>query len=203
MAKSGSSTVQLQPDVGAEAKIEGAETEIGEEEESYHFLSSSWTLWYHHPECDDWTLSSYKRVVDFQTVEEFWTIWEHLEEKYFFLGMFFIMRHGIKPIWEDTANISGGCWSFKVGRKFVYQTWVELAMALVGNTLQVEPITATTTEIQPSLVVNGISISPKKGFSIVKVWNNLSQYSDLTLLSDKIPNIILKDGIYKAFTENS
>lgn len=166
------------------------------EEIVYNFLSSSWTLWYHHPECNDWTLSSYKKIVDFQTVEEFWTIWEHLEEKYFFLGMFFIMRNGIKPTWEDTANIGGGCWSFKVGKKLVYTTWVELAMALVGNTLQ-------NTTCDSLLILNGISISPKKGFSIIKVWNNLSQYKNSDLLSNKISNIVLNDGIYKAFTENS
>ena len=45
------------------------------------------------------------------------------------------MRDGIKPTWEDPKNRQGGCFSYKVTNKHVYNVWKELSYVLVGNTL--------------------------------------------------------------------
>ena len=68
-------------------------------------------------------------------------------------GMFFIMKEGIYPLWEDNQNINGGCWSYKIIKKDAYKAWVQLAVSLIGESLSTE-----------TNFINGISISPKKGF---------------------------------------
>jgi hypothetical protein len=74
----------------------------------------------------------------------------------------FVMRDKIKPMWEDPRNRAGGCFSFKVINKQVYNAWKALVYALCGETLFMNPL--------HSKLVNGITISPKKNFCIIKVW---------------------------------
>ena len=40
-------------------------------------------------------------------------------------GMFFIMKKSVKPIWECSTNINGGCISWKVDRKNSYKSWID------------------------------------------------------------------------------
>ena len=102
------------------------------------------------------------------------------------------MRDNIKPVWEDPENVDGGCWSYKITKRDAYRAWIELSTALIGETI----LNTNTTEI------NGISISPKKGFCIIKIWNNNSKYSDTKFIVNTIPYIVNEESIYKAFSEN-
>ena len=54
------------------------------------------------------------------------------------------MKKDIFPNWEDPSNRTGGCKSFNVKSTNILNEWNEL--------------------------INGISISPKREFNIVKVW---------------------------------
>ena len=44
-----------------------------------------------------------------------------------------------------------------------------------------------------SLHVNGISISPKKNFCIIKIWNNNHKKEDVKLLSEKLTFLKFRD----------
>ena len=59
---------------------------------------------FHHPEENKWDLDSYQKIGSFSTIEEFWSM--KFNENYFHLGMFFLMREDITPIWEDSSNIN-------------------------------------------------------------------------------------------------
>ena len=76
--------------------------------------------------------------------------------------MLFIMRQNITPTWEDPMNRNGGCFSFKILNKQVPIIWKSLIYALCGETLMTDP--------KKSKNINGLTISPKKNFSIVKIW---------------------------------
>ena len=52
-----------------------------------------------------------------------------------------------------------------------------------------------------SKIVNGISISPKKAFSILKIWNRDLKSNNVNILSKKIPHVFLNSSIYKAHNE--
>ena len=85
-------------------------------------LDSKFVLWYHSVEDKSWKKESYINLCqDFPcnvigTPNQLFYIYNSIKNN-FTAGMFFLMREGIMPIWEDPANINGGCWSCKVPKK--------------------------------------------------------------------------------------
>jgi hypothetical protein len=159
----------------------------------HHRLNSSWNLWYHNPNDNNWEMDSYQCIPNIDTIEKVWEIFHIFGSSHFQSGMFFFMRGDIKPMWEDTQNVNGGCWSFRVNKKEVNKTWLELAMALLG-----ESLTSSSTN---SLTINGISISPKKSFSIIKIWNNNKELNDSILLN-QISGLNMDEIMYKPHVES-
>ena len=72
------------------------------------------------------------------------------------------MKNNIKPIWEDYENSKGGCLSYKINTDYVYEVWKKLNYYLIGETL--------INDKEIIYNINGISISPKKNFCIIKLW---------------------------------
>jgi len=129
---------------------------------NYHYLSGKWVLWAHLPHDTDWTIRSYKKIMKISSVEEIIKLNDALPEKLIKNCMLFLMRDGINPMWEDPKNKEGGCFSFKVGNKYVGKVWEKLSYSIVGETI--------TKNEKMLNIVNGITISPKKSFCIIKVW---------------------------------
>jgi hypothetical protein len=145
---------------------------------STHILGDEWTMWAHLPHDTDWSVSSYKRIHDFNSVEQSIALTETLPHKMIRNCMLFVMRKGISPTWEDKRNRDGGCFSYKVSNKIVPAIWRDLTYTMIGETL------GTTESYQKS--INGITISPKKNFCVVKVW--------MTDCKSQDPNIIKSIG---------
>jgi translation initiation factor 4E len=131
-------------------------------EPAFHKLSNKWTLWAHLPHDTNWSASSYKKIYEFESAEEAIAIFETLPPKLVMNCMLFLMRKGIVPMWEDAQNRNGGCFSYKVANKEVNQAWKQLSYVTVGETI------STNLSVLPH--VNGITISPKKNFCIIKIW---------------------------------
>ena len=109
--------------------------------------------------------------------------------------MFFIMRkideyEYVYPMWEDKNNKPGGCWSFKVYKRYIPNTWLDLSLHTVAEKLTASP--------ELSKTITGISISPKKSFSIIKIWNTDSNKKSNKLITDSIDNLNIDECIYKA-----
>ena len=102
------------------------------------------------------------------------------------------MREGIKPIWEDPKNRSGGCFSYKVSNKSVYETWKELSYVLVGDTISK----------QNSFVANvtGITISPKKNFCIIKIWMSNCANQNPAIVTNEIAGVSSQGCLFKKHT---
>ena len=130
--------------------------------DAMHKLSSTWTIYAHLPHDTDWSLKSYKTIFSTNKLEEFITMTESLPDKLISNCMLFIMKDDIKPIWEDVHNKNGGCFSYKVSNKAVPSVWRTFSYKLIGNTLFKSNKTRNN--------VNGITISPKKNFCIIKLW---------------------------------
>ena len=124
-----------------------------------HRLDSRWVYWAHSLKETDWTITGYHSLGTFGTVEEMISLHEAIPKSLMSNCMFFIMKEGIAPIWEDPANIDGGSLSYKVKSAVVPKVWEKLLFLMAGNTLTSCPDN-----------VNGISVSPKRSFSIVKIW---------------------------------
>ena len=74
-----------------------------------HRLKNKWTLWVHLPQDPDWSVKSYKKVYQFNNLEETIAITESLPEALVQNCMLFVMKDGITPMWEDIKNRNGGC----------------------------------------------------------------------------------------------
>ena len=70
-------------------------------------LKSKWVLWAHFPHDTDWSVASYKKVAEFETVESVIAVTQSLPEKLVKNCMLFLMKEGIQPIWEDPMNRDG------------------------------------------------------------------------------------------------
>jgi len=154
----------------------------------YHSLQNTWVLYYHNPEDTDWSKESYTQVIAITTVEEFWALQKTLPEQCLQSGMFFIMKKGILPIWEDPHNKNGGCWSYKISLSDVHTTWKDLTLRLIIDKLCTVPN-----------LINGISISPKKGFCVIKIWNNNHKHLEPEILSDKILALNHQEAMFIPF----
>jgi len=138
------------------------ETSLNADEEI--FLNDIWTVYFHDPFDSDWTNKSYHKIGDISTINDFWNhiigLGKNVQN-----GMFFIMREHIFPCWDDPENLKGGCMSLKVLKDEIQNFWGHLAMQLVSESLLKEEHRETLWN-----KINGISVSPKKNFCIVKIW---------------------------------
>ena len=154
----------------------------------FHPLADTWTLWAHLPHDTDWSIKSYKKIITFNTVEEAIAITRTIPEVLTTNCMLFLMRDGIKPMWEDTKNKNGGCFSYKVNNKNVASVWKNLSYTLVGECL------TTDKRLRPN--ITGITISPKKNFCIIKIWLMNRDFQNPTAISE-IEGIVPQGCIFK------
>jgi len=157
--------------------------------EDFDLISDKWALWAHVPHDTDWSINSYKLIYTMSTVQETIAVTETLPDILVKNCMLFLMRDGITPIWEDPKNRDGGCFSYKVSNKNVYDVWKELSYVLVGNTIS----------NQTSFVnsVAGITISPKKNFCIIKIWLSNCNNQNPTMVTNEVKGISPQGCIFK------
>lgn len=135
-----------------------------------HQLSDTWTLWAHLPHDTDWSLKSYNEVLTFNHIEELITLNNTIPERMIKNCMLFMMKKGIKPIWEDSENRDGGCFSYRISNKYIKNIWDELSYRVVGKNCSNNKKLLDT--------INGITVSPKKNFCIVKIWLKTSDFQN-------------------------
>lgn len=153
-----------------------------------HALPCKWAMYYHSPEDKDWSSKSYTKVMTLSTLEDFCALQSALPDFCLHYGMFFLMRNGIMPTWEDPKNTNGGCWSYKVPLSKVSNIWRDMTIQLIIEKLSSVPN-----------LINGISISPKRGFCVVKIWNRNSSQNSTSLLHPTIPSLSHADSMYMPF----
>lgn len=154
--------------------------------------SGSWTLYFHSPEETKWTLNTFISLGSMKTWKDFWTIINALDQESFSNGMFFMMRDPVPPLWENHQNIRGGYYSFRCQKKDAPEIYIDYMIAAMINQL---------TRHQ-SNYINGLSISPKRGFNIVKVWNTNAQVFNKTSdLHYRLNSIVENDVIYTPFVQ--
>lgn len=167
-----------------------------------HKLNNTWVIWYHNPSNNNWDIKSYENLYEIDSLEKYCKFENtrklHLPK--LTESMFFVMRkineyEYVYPMWEDINNKSGGCWSFKIDSNSIEQIWSILTIYLLSENLG--------NNKEYSLGINGISLSPKKGFCIIKIWNNNSNNTDINLINKDLTEYLDFDsGFYKSHVEN-
>jgi hypothetical protein len=158
------------------------------------YLNDMWTLYFHEADSSDWTLSSYVRLTDVSTVEEFWNM-SSLIHQLVSDNMFFLMREGVYPCWDDVNNMQGGSISLKVPKTEAVRAWESICKRVLGECMvNVEEVDSSN-----SSSINGVSISPKRYFCIIKIWlkdNKLQRSEQFSL-----PSWYKGDLLYKSHIE--
>ena len=167
---------------------------------SVHPLQHKWQFWAHLAKKDgsgneDWSLAGYRTICTFETMEDVVAVMESLPDRFIQNSMLFVMRDGVTPMWEDPAHCAGGCFSFKVACKHVCNVWRHLAYVLTGETVSAQPAFMRS--------VTGISVSPKRGSSTVKIWMATTAYQNPQLITDCIRNLTLQGCLFSEFGKHT
>jgi hypothetical protein len=153
-------------------------------------LYDKWCVYYHLPQDKTWDLASYKTIhpgVD--SVEQAAALMQFTGDSTVRHCMLFAMRAGIDPMWEHARNRTGGAFSFKVVNRYAPGVWRDLFFAMVGETLTTDPAN--------SRLVNGITVSPKKNFVIIKVWMASCAVQDPSAIAPII-NLSKQGALFKS-----
>ena len=154
-----------------------------------HKLINKWELYCHLPNDKKWDINSYIKIMsEIDTVEKLIAINDSISEKIIKNCMLFVMKTGITPMWEDVKNRNGGCFSFKIANKQVGSVWKSLFYMLCGETLCANRM--------HNSFINGITISPKKNFCIIKIWMENCKFQDPNII-DVVPNLIKNGCLFK------
>ena len=147
-------------------------------------LNTKWDLWFHSIEDKNWSNTSYRHLYTIDNIFDIKLLKEHIHQNYLQNGMFFIMRENIFPTWEDPDNREGCCISFKIPASKLHEDWNNIVERVLT-----EDILKDTNKWEE---INGISISPKKEFNIIKLWlrNNTDKYTDFI---KEYPPFLIKD----------
>jgi len=138
--------------------------------------TGSWCLYYHNPADTRWTPDSYYLIGTCKTWGDVFAITNELQDISIHQGMLFWMREGVPPLYENHANIRGGCYSIRVSRqKAVHYFLLYTISSMLGRAVN-----------DNQNIIQGVSISPKRiydpknnqSFNVVKVWNkDCTKYS--------------------------
>ncbi len=154
--------------------------------------TGSWTVYFHEPEDTSWTAESYKKLSVVKTWESMGSILKELGPHKTTNGLLRVMKGEFSPLWENKANIRGGSYCLKIGRRNAIEVFNRyLAAAALGQLAK---------DGENEIV--GVTISPKKGTCIIKIWNvNAKKYgkpSDLNILHEDVKE---EEILYRPHTE--
>lgn len=121
------------------------------------FLHDAWCIYLHDPNDSDWTHASYKLLKVVSSIEDFWRVWNAISPKVSEC-MFFFMREHVFPAWDDPSNINGCIASILVSRSEACGLFGQVVKSALGEYMN------------QAGEVNGVSISPKNGTNVIKVW---------------------------------
>ena len=152
-------------------------------------LNGEWVLWYHSIRDKSWKKSSYTKFYTFKTLVDYSLFIDCIQTNHLQNGMFFLMREGIFPNWEDPDNSEGCCLSFKIPGSTVKEEFCKILLQCITEDILQDP--------EQFEELNGFSIAPKKEFNIAKLWmrNKQGKYSDL--LKEVKPCLLDKDCMIK------
>eukprot|EP01103_Thecamoeba_quadrilineata_P020785 TRINITY_DN911_c0_g2_i1.p1 TRINITY_DN911_c0_g2~~TRINITY_DN911_c0_g2_i1.p1 ORF type:complete len:459 (-),score=74.64 TRINITY_DN911_c0_g2_i1:17-1393(-) len=155
----------LTPETEHEQKNETIKKNIRfEKEPGVIYLENTWTFWYDEKVPKGTTCNVFegttKKIGSFSTVQDFWRYWNNIIiinlPDYSNLRLF---KEGIKPTWEDPANINGGKWVLYSNKEEANKMWSHLVLALIGEQF----------EFGDELCGTVLSIRPKS--NTINLWN--------------------------------
>lgn len=109
--------------------------------EPHHPLNSEWTLWYLETDRSKSWEEMLHEVASFNTVENFWSLINHIKTpSEIKMGSdYCLFKKGIRPMWEDEANVRGGRWVItlnKSNKSDLDNFWLDTLLVLIGESCE-------------------------------------------------------------------
>eukprot|EP00760_Papus_ankaliazontas_P038283 PhM_4_TR9049/c0_g1_i1/m.9060/K03259/EIF4E; translation initiation factor 4E len=146
-----------------------------------HPLEETWVLWYNHRKIAHTNVSQWEDILtqltEASTVEEFWSTYNNIKRpsSLEFGSDYHMFRRGVKPAWEDPANIQGGKWQLSIGPKEETRLdtlWEKLLLSMIGETLIDDALLEQFPEIYHNKVIVGTVMSRRRNNTRITVWTN-------------------------------
>ncbi|KAF9918526.1 Eukaryotic translation initiation factor 4E type 2 [Lobosporangium transversale] len=139
-----------------------------------HPLHYNWVFWFMHRAPGSKILnyeSSMKKITTFGSVEAFWAVYSHLRRpnELPHVSDYHLFKQGVRPVWEDPANISGGKWIVRLKKGLASRYWENLAMAVIGDQFDV------------GSEICGIVLSIRGAEDILSIWNKSADEGRINL----------------------
>lgn len=178
-------------DGGGEAMAAAVTGAIGgAEDAAAECMDDIWALYFHDPRDTDWTHRSYRLLGTISRAAEFWGLQAALRGMWS-KGIFFLMREHVFPSWDDPENRSGGAVSIKVSNEELDAVWVAVCEGMLTETM--------IDRERCSNVVNGVSLSPKNHFCVMKIWlrdcTDVPKGADFTVPALRQSTLIFKSNM--------
>ena len=145
-------------------------------------FNNSWNIWVHSLKSNNWDISSYIHYYSIHNFIDFWKIYNNFPNIHNY--SFFLFKNNIKPIYEDINNINGGYFSIKISNKNAFYLWLNLSIDLL------------TLNLNNNInIINGLSITKKSYFFIIKIWISNIKYNNINIFN-------FNNNIYHNFINN-
>lgn len=152
-------------------------------------LNTSWTVWIHENDNQDWSLSSYKSIYEINSIGSMWRFLWVLDNLNKNVRQYYIMRNGITPIWEDNNNKQGAICSIMIDN-------MNRSSRHTRGDLGVDAFSAicilvmNESFVKNNQDINGLCYSIKSRSVLIKLW--IKDYESNANFIDKLPITILK-----------
>uniref|UniRef100_A0A673KYI2 Eukaryotic translation initiation factor 4E type 2 n=1 Tax=Sinocyclocheilus rhinocerous TaxID=307959 RepID=A0A673KYI2_9TELE len=167
-----------------------------------HPLQYNYSFWYSRrtpgrPASTQSYEQNIKQIGSFASVEQFWRFYSHMIRPGDLTGHsdFHLFKEGIKPMWEDDANKSGGKWIIRLRKGLASRCWENLILAMLGEQFMVGE------------EICGAVVSVRFQEDIISIWNKTaSDQATTARIRDTLrrvlnlpPNTIME---YKTHTDS-
>lgn len=122
-----------------------------------------------------------KRIAAFASIEDFWAVYSHLRRPHDLptISDYHLFKQGVRPVWEDEANINGGKWIIRLKKGLASRYWEDLVMAIIGDQFEVGP------------EICGAVLSIRHSEDIISVWNQTANKGKINLkIREKLKRVL-------------
>jgi len=150
-----------------------------------HELGTTFGIWYMHRHPGH-KIADYEKATqylgEFGSVEEFYAWYAHLQraDAIPHISDLSIFRKGVRPVWEDDANVKGGKWLLRVRKHSGLMPWFweSLLLALISDDFG-----------DAAQDITGVVLSIRHAEDTISVWNSTA--------SDGRVNLKIKETLRK------
>lgn len=154
-------------------------------------LANAWNVYFHDYMDSNWNRESYEILTSYDNATDFWTIFEIMRDT-LQMGMFFFMKNGVFPKWDDSYNNN---------KKFCFMS-IKVLKANVPDFMEYMLVRISTDSLLTNAeleqgMIDGVSVSPKKNFCIIKLWICTQDANYKNIDDYDIPQLYHGDAIFK------